>query len=166
MRQGVVKERVPQLLRVKAGVDHVQEMVEPRRHRQHLGQRGRRIDSFEQCHRQFRVLPDVGGDTILAHPARFLALDGRRHQPVGDDAPRNDQRRFPAQVEGIAARLAPQRIAAADMLAHTPRGILDDAVVGEMCKERRLPPRAPAVSTAFVAQEGSGREPRVGVVVE
>jgi hypothetical protein len=166
VRQGVVKKCVPQLLRVKTGVDHVQEMVEPRRHRQHFGQRCGRIDAFEQRHRQFRILPDVGGDTVFAHPARFLALDRRRHQPVGHDPPRDNQRRFPAEVEGIAPRLAPQRIAAADMLADAARRVLDNAVVGEMRKERRLPPRAPAIGAGFVAQEGSGGEFCVGVVAQ
>lgn len=164
MRQGFVEEIIPQFLPANAVIDHLQETVEPRRHRQHFGERCCRIDAVEQRHRQFRVLADVGGNAILAHPARLFALDRRRHQIVGHDPPRNNQRRFPAEVKGIAARLTPKRIAAADMLAHAARGVLDNAVIRQMRQKSRLPPRAPAIGAAFIAQEGGCGEPSVGIV--
>lgn len=96
----------------------------------------------------------------------MFALDRRGHQIVGNDAPRDDQRRLPPQVECITARLASKRIAAADMLADAAGGVLDHAMIRQMREERRLPARAPAIGAGFVAQEGGGGEAGVGVVAQ
>ncbi len=108
VRQRIVEETVPQFLRAQPRVDQLQEIIEPRRHRHHLGQRGGRVHPVEQGKRQLAVLPRIGRHPILAHPACLFAPDRRRHQIIGDDPPRDNQRRLPPQVKGIAARLPPQ----------------------------------------------------------
>ncbi|MBK9002387.1 MAG: hypothetical protein IPM67_02875 [Sphingomonadales bacterium] len=39
-------------------------------------------------------------------------------------------------------------------------------MIGEMRKKSRLPPRAPAIGAAFIAQIGGGRQAGVGIVME
>ncbi len=144
----------------------MQKPVKARRHRHHFGQGGRRIDAVEQREREFRILPRVGGDAILAHPARFLALDRGGHQPVGYHPPRDNEGGLPPQIEGIAARGAAQGIATPDAHPDTARRILDQAIVGEMRQKRRLPPRAPAIGAAFIAEIGGGGQLGVAIVAE
>jgi hypothetical protein len=166
MGEGVVEEHLPELFCAHPIIDEMQKPVEPSRDRHHFGQRRRRIDPVEQRHRQLRVLPDIGGNAVLTHPARLLALDCGRHQIVGHNPPRDDQSRFPAEVERISARRAAKRIAAADMLSDAARGILDHAMIGKMRKERRLPPRAPAIGAGFVAQERRSGQPGVDIIAQ
>jgi rRNA maturation protein Nop10 len=164
VRKGFVEEQIPQFFRAQAFIDHLQEAIEPRRHRHHLGQSGRRIDPVEQCHRKLRILAGIGRDTVLAHPARFLTLDRCGHQLVSHNPPRDDQCGLPPQIEGIAPRLPPQRIAPAQRHAHAPRGIHHHTIVRQMRQKRRLPPRAPAIGAAFITQEGCGWQLCVGVI--
>jgi hypothetical protein len=112
VRQGIVEEEIPKCFAARPFLKKLHEPVETGGDRHHLGQRGCRIDPVEQGERQPRVLARIGGDTIFAHPAGFLAPDRGSHQPVGNHPPRDDQRRLPTQIEGIAARRAPQGIAA------------------------------------------------------
>ncbi|MFD1767353.1 hypothetical protein ACFSAG_10945 [Sphingorhabdus buctiana] len=162
--QGLVKEHLPQLCAVQPFVDHLQKAVKAHRHRDYLWLGKRRIDAVEQCEGELCILPRIGGDAILTHPACFLPLDRGGHQPVGYHPPRDDQRRLPPQAEGIAARGAAQRIAATDTHPHRSRRILDKAIVGQMRKERRLPPRAPPIGAAFITQIGGGRQADIGVL--
>ncbi|MBK7162623.1 MAG: hypothetical protein IPH79_09060 [Sphingomonadales bacterium] len=164
--QGIIEEQIPQLFGARAFVDQLQIPVKAGRHRHHFGQGGRRIDAVEKREREFRILPRVGGDALFAHPARFLTLDRGGHQPVGNHPPRDDEGGLPSQVEGIATRCAAQRIAARYAHPHTARCILDQPIVGEMRQKRRLPPRAPAIGAAFVAEVSGGGQFGVGIVVE
>ncbi len=166
MRKRIFEEQLPKVFSADSIVDELKEPVEPGRHRQHLGQRCRRIDSVQQRKRQLGVLAGIGGDAVFAHPARLLALDRRRHQPVGNDPPRDQQGRLPPQIESIAARLAAKRIAAALRHPDAARGLGDDAVVGEMRQKSRLPPRAPTIGAVFVAEISGGGEPGFGVVAK
>ncbi|WP_374613334.1 hypothetical protein [Sphingorhabdus sp.] len=162
--QGLVKEQLPQLRAVQPFVDHLQKAVKSHRHRDYLWLGKRRIDAVEQRERELCILPRIGGDAILTHPACFLPLDCGGHQPVGYHPSCDDKRCLPPQAECIAACGAAQRIAATDTHPHRSRGILDKAIVGQMRKERRLPPRAPPVGAAFIAQIGGGRQADIGIL--
>ncbi|MBK9003674.1 MAG: hypothetical protein IPM67_09455 [Sphingomonadales bacterium] len=166
MRQGIVEEEIPKCFAARLFLKKLHEPVETGGDRHHLGQRGCRIDPVEQGERQPGVLPRIGGHTLFAHPARFLALDRGGHQPVGNHPSRYDQRGLPPQIEGIAPRRAPQRIAATLRHADTTRRILNHAMIGEMRKKSRLPPRAPAIGAGFVAEISSGGQAGVGFPVE
>jgi hypothetical protein len=96
----------------------------------------------------------------------LFTLDRRRHQIVCHDPPRNDRRRLPSKVEGVPPRFAPKRIATADVLSDAARRILDHAMIGKMREERRLPPRAPAIGAAFVAQERRRGQPGVAFIAQ
>ena len=92
--QGLVKEQFPQLGSIQPFVDHLQKAVKTHRHRDYLWLGKRRIDAVEQRERELGILPRIGGDAILTHPACFLPLDRGGHQPVGYHPPRDDQRRL------------------------------------------------------------------------
>lgn len=163
MRQRALEKSVPQGRAADAAIDQLDKPVKARRNRQHFGQARRRIDPVEQRERQARILAVIGGDALVAHPARLFALDGGGHQLVDDDAPRDDQRRFPAQAERIAARGAAQRIGPGQRHAHRARRIGDHAMIGQMRQKSRLPPRRPAVGAQFVAQESGSGATGVGI---
>ena len=158
MRKGIFEKQLPQAFGRHAVTHQLQKPVKSSRHRHHFGQRCCRVDPVEQRERQLRVLADIGGNAVFAHPARLLALDRRRHQIVGHHPRRDDERRFPPQIESEAARFTAKRIAPGPRHPDAARGIGDDAVVREMRQKSRLPPRAPAIGAAFVAEIGSGGE--------
>lgn len=164
--QGIVEEQIPQIGRGRALVDQLHIPVEARGDREDLGQRRRRIDPVEQRERQFRVLPHIGGDAILARPARMLPPDRGGHQAVCHDPPCDDERRFPAEIEWITPRGPPQGITAAQRHADAARRIGDHAMIGQMRKKRRLPPRAPAIGPRRVAKVRGRRQAGVCVVAE
>jgi hypothetical protein len=166
VRQRAVEKGVPQPGAAGAAIDQFDVPVKAGRDRQHFGQRRRRIYAVEQRERQARILAVIGGDALFAHPARLFALDRGGHQLIDDDAPRDDQRRFPAQTERMPARAAPQRIGPGKRHANAARRIGDDTMIGQMRQKRRLPPGGPAIGAQFVAQESGGGQAGVGVAGE
>jgi hypothetical protein len=164
MGEGIVEEILPQLLRAQSIVDHHQEAVKAHRDRQHFGESRCRIDPVEQGQRQFAVLPRESGLALFTQPDALLTPDRGRHQVICDNPPCDDEGRFPAQVERIAARGAPKCIAALHRHADTAHCIGSYAIIGQMRQASRLPPRTPAIGALFVAQIGSGGEHNIGVV--
>ncbi|WP_397574654.1 hypothetical protein [Sphingorhabdus sp.] len=111
-------------------------------------------------------MPRICGDAFFAHPSGLFALDRGGHQSVGNDAPGDDQCRFPSQIERIAGCGAAQRVTAANAHPHRAGGIGNHAIIGQMRQKSRLPPRAPAIGTRLVTEIRSRRQPRVGVMLE
>jgi hypothetical protein len=159
----IVEQQLPQLPGTDAVVDQAHEPVESGDHGQDLGLVERRRDAVEQRQRELGVLPRVGGHTVLAHPPRLFAANGRGHQPVDHDPARDQQRRFPAQVEGIAPRLAAQRIGPGERHADGPRRFGRHARIGEVLEECGLPSGCPPVAPGVVGEEFRRRRQPGGV---
>jgi hypothetical protein len=161
-----VEQQLPQLLRAGAVAGQLHEPVEPRDHGEDLALLFHRGHAVEQGQRELGVLPGVGGHPVLAHPARLLAADRGGHQLVHQNAPRDQQRRFPPEVEGIAPRLAAQRVGSGERHPHHARRLGNHAAVGEVLQERRLPPRRPAIAAGVVGEKFGGRQQHAAVAAE
>ena len=147
-----IKTCIEQRPEISSFIDEIAKPVKMLRDREYLIERGRGIDTVEQGQSGARVETGVGGFALLARPDGRFAFDRSRHQLISHTAAREEQGRFPAEIEAISARAAAQRISRRERLPHRRCCLCHDAMIRQMRQKRRAPPGRPAIGTTIITQ--------------